>query len=113
MTHPMPLSLTLRLNAAISSALYGFDFHSREDLVKIWMQSHPIDLPRPIDSATPPAIDICAPSSGRPMEALVVICKTSDAILYDAAAKSRAAKKIATACRLVRARIFILRVRFL
>src|ERR1700674_4022198 len=69
----MSLSLRLRLKAATSSSVYGFDFHCRDDLVKIWMQSHPMDLPRPIDSATPPAIDMCAPSSGRPDEDLFAI----------------------------------------
>ena len=53
----MLLSRTLRRKAAISSSEYGLDFHCREDLVKIWMQSHPIEMPRAIDSATPPAID--------------------------------------------------------
>ncbi len=97
-------------------ALYGFDAHWRDDLVKIWMQSHPIGLPRGSASLTPPAIDMCAPSSGLPIEEVVeaafaifdsrgrkdsttipetrrvtFVAPASPAILYDRAAKSRRA----------------------
>ncbi len=65
MTVVIPVSMRLRLNFSISSFVNGFDAHCRDDLVNIWMQSHPTCLPRVKDSPTSPAIDMCAPSIGR------------------------------------------------
>src|SRR5713101_1519320 len=61
----MPVSACARLKAAASSSVNGFEAHWREDLVKIWMHSHPASLPRARASLTPPAMDMCAPRSGR------------------------------------------------
>src|SRR5438552_8794350 len=65
MTTRMPDSACARLKASISSFGYGFDAHWRDDLVKIWIHSHPVSRPRASAWLTPPAIDIWAPISGR------------------------------------------------
>src|SRR3954471_1628333 len=61
----MPVSLRLRLNKSISSFSYGFAAHWRDERVKIWIASHSTFFPSRSDLSTPPAIDMCAPSSGR------------------------------------------------
>lgn len=65
MTILSPLSPSATLKASTSSPVNGFANHWRDDLVKIWTHSHPVVRARAIASLTPPAIDICAPSSGR------------------------------------------------